>query len=89
MQQIVGHDLISGFEVTVHRALTEPILLAGAPRTLAIVSRYRAQRTRPVIYSRLLSPLASFRAVLGMNGGRLPNRSQHSQRSFGRSGLDV
>ena len=27
---------IEGFEIPLHRALTEPILLAGAPRTLAI-----------------------------------------------------
>jgi type IV secretion system protein VirB3 len=27
-----------GFEVPVHRALTEPILLAGAPRGLAILN---------------------------------------------------
>ncbi len=29
---------ISGFEVPLHRSLTEPILLAGAPRTVAIVN---------------------------------------------------
>ncbi|GAA0547462.1 type IV secretion system protein VirB3 [Rhizomicrobium palustre] len=29
---------IEGFEVPLHRALTEPILLAGAPRGLAIVN---------------------------------------------------
>lgn len=27
-----------GFEVPLHRSLTEPILLAGAPRTIAIVN---------------------------------------------------
>lgn len=27
-----------GFEVPVHRALTEPVLLAGAPRAFAIVN---------------------------------------------------
>lgn len=27
-----------GFEVPLHRALTEPILLGGAPRTVAIVN---------------------------------------------------
>lgn len=27
-----------GFEVPLHRSLTEPILLAGAPRTVAIVN---------------------------------------------------
>lgn len=29
---------IEGFEVPLHRALTEPILLAGAPRAIAIVN---------------------------------------------------
>lgn len=31
-----GH--IDGFEAPLHRALTEPILLAGAPRGIAIVN---------------------------------------------------
>lgn len=30
--------LPEGFEVPLHRSLTEPILLAGAPRAVAIVS---------------------------------------------------
>ncbi|WP_137392510.1 VirB3 family type IV secretion system protein [Rhodoligotrophos defluvii] len=29
---------VEGFEVPLHRSLTEPILLAGAPRTIAIVN---------------------------------------------------
>jgi len=29
---------IEGFEVPLHRSLTEPILFAGAPRTVAIVN---------------------------------------------------
>jgi type IV secretion system protein VirB3 len=29
---------IEGFEIPLHRALTEPILLGGAPRTVAIVN---------------------------------------------------
>lgn len=29
---------IEGFEVPLHRALTEPLLLAGAPRSIAIVN---------------------------------------------------
>lgn len=35
-----GHStsLSSGFEVPLHRSLTEPILLAGAPRTVAIAN---------------------------------------------------
>ena len=38
MAEIIGSDLIPGFEVPVHRALTEPILLAGAPRAVAILN---------------------------------------------------
>jgi len=33
-----GDDLPPGFYAPVHRALIEPILLAGAPRALAIVN---------------------------------------------------
>ena len=33
----MGHPL-EGFEAPLHRALTEPILLGGAPRSLAIVN---------------------------------------------------
>ncbi len=33
----IGTD-IPGFEAPVHRALTEPILLAGAPRSVAIIN---------------------------------------------------
>ena len=29
---------IEGFEIPLHRALTEPILMGGAPRTVAIVN---------------------------------------------------
>jgi len=38
MADIVGPELIPGFEATVHRALTEPILLAGVPRAVAILN---------------------------------------------------
>ena len=31
-------DPVPGFTITVHRALTEPILLGGAPRTIAIAN---------------------------------------------------
>ena len=31
-------DAIPGFEVPVHRALTAPILIAGAPRSFAILN---------------------------------------------------
>ncbi|MES0002494.1 VirB3 family type IV secretion system protein [Mesorhizobium sp. M0051] len=33
-----GEQHIEGFEVLVHRALTEPILLGGAPRAVAILN---------------------------------------------------
>jgi type IV secretion system protein VirB3 len=33
-----GADSIPGFEAPVHRALTEQILLAGAPRSVAILN---------------------------------------------------
>lgn len=29
---------VEGYEIPLHRALTEPILMAGAPRTVAIVN---------------------------------------------------
>lgn len=35
---VLGEQHIKGFEVPVHRALTEPILLAGAPRAVAILN---------------------------------------------------
>ncbi len=35
---IPGHIAIDGFEVPLHRALTEPILLGGAPRGVAILN---------------------------------------------------
>ncbi len=38
MVDIVAHEPIPGFEAPVHRALTEPILLAGAPRAVAILN---------------------------------------------------
>lgn len=31
-------DSVSGFAIPVHRALTEPILLGGAPRSIAILN---------------------------------------------------
>jgi len=38
MNSISSNDHIPGFEAPVHRALTEPILLAGAPRAIAILN---------------------------------------------------
>jgi type IV secretory pathway TrbD component len=38
MTEIIMHELVPGFEAPIHRALTEPILLAGAPRAVAITN---------------------------------------------------
>jgi type IV secretion system protein TrbD len=38
MGGITNNDGVAGFEIPVHRALTEPILLAGAPRAVAILN---------------------------------------------------
>jgi type IV secretory pathway TrbD component len=38
MTEAVSHEPMLGFEAPVHRALTEPILLAGAPRAIAILN---------------------------------------------------
>ena len=38
MAPIVSQEPLAGFEAPVHRALTEPILLAGAPRAVAILN---------------------------------------------------
>jgi type IV secretion system protein VirB3 len=38
MAQVVTQEAIAGFEAPAHRALTEPILLAGAPRAVAILN---------------------------------------------------
>ncbi len=40
-------DPILGFTVPVHRALTEPILLGGAPRAVAILNGTLGGRARP------------------------------------------
>jgi type IV secretion system protein TrbD len=36
MAEVPGKELVEGYYVPVHRSLTEPILLAGAPRAIAI-----------------------------------------------------
>ena len=38
MTEIVNEEQIAGFQAPVHRSLTEPILLAGAPRAIAIIN---------------------------------------------------
>ena len=38
MAEMITHEPIPGFDAPVHRALTEPILLAGAPRAVAILN---------------------------------------------------
>jgi type IV secretion system protein VirB3 len=38
MAEIASEEPIAVFEAPVHRSLTEPILLAGAPRAVAIIN---------------------------------------------------
>jgi type IV secretory pathway TrbD component len=38
MGGILPHETVAGFDAPVHRALTEPILLGGAPRAVAIAN---------------------------------------------------
>jgi type IV secretion system protein VirB3 len=38
MDEVASHEPILGFEAPLHRSLTEPILLAGAPRAVAILN---------------------------------------------------
>jgi type IV secretion system protein TrbD len=38
MAEIVNEEQVAGFTAPVHRSLTEPILLAGAPRAVAILN---------------------------------------------------
>ena len=38
MAEFASHDSVPGFEAPLHRSLTEPILLAGAPRAVAILN---------------------------------------------------
>jgi type IV secretion system protein TrbD len=38
MAEVAPHEIFPGFEAPLHRSLTEPILLAGAPRAVAILN---------------------------------------------------
>jgi len=38
MQDLTGEQPVPGFVAPVHRALTEPILMGGAPRAVAILN---------------------------------------------------
>jgi type IV secretion system protein VirB3 len=38
MGELASHEPVFGFEAPLHRSLTEPILLAGAPRAVAILN---------------------------------------------------
>jgi type IV secretory pathway TrbD component len=38
MADIRGEQIVEGYYAPVHRSLTEPILLAGAPRAIAILN---------------------------------------------------
>ena len=44
MGGILLHETVAGFDAPVHRALTEPILLGGAPRAVAIANGTPQQR---------------------------------------------
>jgi hypothetical protein len=38
MRRILSHETVAGFDAPVHRALTAPILLGGAPRAVAFAN---------------------------------------------------
>jgi len=38
MGGILSHETVAGFDAPVHRALTDPILLGGAPHAVAIAN---------------------------------------------------
>ena len=38
MAEILSEEAIAGFDAPVHRSLTEPILVGGAPRAVAIIN---------------------------------------------------
>ena len=63
-------DAIAGFYAPVHRALTEPILLGGAPRAVAIVN------------GTLAAAVGSGTAALDRRRGHLAHRP--SRRGLGR-----
>ena len=62
-----------GFEVPLHRSLTEPILLGGAPRTVAIANGTLAAVDRRALAGGL--GRAAGRAVHG--GFRAPHQAPH------------
>ena len=57
---------IDGFEVPLHRALTEPILLGGAPRTVARVTGFDSNGYH---LDESLSPLSSSTASSSTSPG--------------------
>ena len=53
-----GGDELPGFQVPIHRSLTEPILIAGAPRGLTIINGSVAAALGLHLHSWLAIPLA-------------------------------
>jgi type IV secretion system protein VirB3 len=66
---------LEGFEAPIHRSLTEPILMGGAPRGLAIVN----------------GTLAAALGLASSNGSRgwLPGRSGTRWRSLPRAAIPI
>jgi type IV secretion system protein VirB3 len=93
MQEIIGHDLIPSFESTVHRSLTEPILLAGAPRTVAIVNGTLSAAIglglRLWIAGLILWAVGHFSAVWAAKRDPLFLRGRPSARSLSLASRDV
>ena len=75
MSEIFTHEMIAGYGAPVHRALTEPILLAGAPRAVAILNG-----TRPRIVPQVFVEKADSRMNLA-GQGRLCRSSERHDRS--------
>ena len=68
--------MVEGFEVPLHRSLTEPIFLAGAPRTVAIVNGTLAAAVGIGLHLWAAGPCAvDLRAHRSPSGARRPTRS--------------
>ena len=63
---------IKGFVTPVHRALTEPILMGGAPRTVAIANGTLAAAGRDPVERPREAALVDARARVGVGGGQRP-----------------
>jgi outer membrane protein assembly factor BamA len=68
-----GHE-VPGFTVPVHRALTEPILLGGAPRAIAIMNGTLAGAVG--LGLRYETPIGPLRAEYGLNPDQRPGEPE-------------